>query len=85
MSQCEGGAYSGEERSEWECPHCGAVHGYTYRERHMTRLRVVLNGVRASWAGDGDYDCPNCGGVVTWCASAAALSRLMRNRIGRIE
>lgn len=82
MADAIGGGVTGAEGSEWHCPACGAVHGYTCRENGITRLRVVLNGRRSEWTGDGGYECPNCGAWVPWVAGLATYRRLMAHYAG---
>lgn len=78
----DGGALAEAGRKDWLCPSCGQRHGFTFRAGHVTRLRLTVYPV--CFIGDGDYTCPSCGACVEWRASAAALSRLMQARAGRV-
>lgn len=79
-----------EYRDDWHCPHCDdAMHGVIFRRHAATQsfpngritcLRICLNGLLVTFAGDGDYTCPRCGEQVNWYASAYALSRLLKSR-----
>lgn len=81
----------GEEyRDDWKCSRCAdSTHAVIFRRHAATQsspnwritcLRVCLHGSLVTFAGDGDYPCPACGEIITWHASAYALSRLLKSR-----